>query len=229
MEYRVEKKYLVSDTELEVLASKLKIIMKNDANQDGGAYTIRSLYFDDFFDSGMKENEAGVDNRKKFRIRTYSHKAETLYLECKEKHRGYTKKRRNILSRKECICLLQYGDLMFDSRCVLNELLLARKVALMKPRVIIEYERSAFVHPLGNVRITFDRNIIATKCCEDFLVKDMTQRIPILPSKMHVLEVKYDEYLPQEISQLLEDGNLKQIAFSKYYLGRLAVNGEFVY
>lgn len=229
MEHRVEKKYLVTDLELEVLASKLQVLMKKDVNQNGDAYVIRSLYFDDYFDTGMEENESGVDERRKYRIRTYTHDAKKMYLECKEKQRGYTKKQRSVITRDECIAFMQGRTFNFDRRNVFNALILQMKTMLLKPKVIIEYERCAFVHPLGNVRITFDQNIMASKCCNQFLCERIAQRIPLLPKGQHILEVKYDEYLPETIAQLLEDGNLKQIAFSKYYIGRKAIDGEFIY
>ena len=97
----------------------------------------------------------------------------------------------------------------------------------MEPKVIISYERSAFVHPTGNVRITFDRNIMASRVCDDFFEERVSGLVPVLPVGMHVLEVKYDEILPDVIAKQLEIGNLRQTAFSKYYLGRLAVAGEF--
>ena len=50
---------------------------------------------------------------------------------------------------------------------------------------------------------------------------------PVLPAGMHVLEVKYDEFLPDVIARQLEIGKLRKTAFSKYYLGRLAIAGEF--
>jgi hypothetical protein len=97
----------------------------------------------------------------------------------------------------------------------------------MQPKIIIAYERTAFVHPIGNVRITFDRNIMASRNCASFLEPRIEELVPILPVGMHVLEVKYDEYLPDVIARQLQTGKLQQTAFSKYYLGRLAVNGEF--
>ena len=215
--------------QLNVLAAKLKTVMKPDLNQKGEAYVIRSLYFDDIWDSCMEENESGIDDRSKLRIRTYTHDAEKLYLENKEKLRGYTKKSRNVVSRQECFDIMDGKTLPFGERNVVNQLSLAMKTRHLRPKAIIEYERSAFVHPLGNVRITFDRNITASRCCEDFLCKDVKQRTAVLPAGMHILEVKYDEFLPDVIAQLIEDGNLTQTAFSKYYLGRLAVEGEFVY
>ena len=118
--------------------------------------------------------------------------------------------------------------LTLDARAPLNSLQLQMRCSRMEPKVIIAYERTAFVHPSGNVRITFDRNIAATRCWQDFLSTDMAQLTPVLPAGMHILEVKYDEFLPDHIAQALELGNLRQTAFSKYYLGRLAVNGDYI-
>lgn len=229
MEYRVEKKFLISDIELELLGNKLNTVMKPDLNQQGKAYTIRSLYFDDIWDSCMAENESGVDNRSKIRIRTYSPDSPKLYLENKEKLNGYTRKSRDIITREECLNIMLGNVLPFGTRTVANTLSLAMKSRHMRPKAIIEYERSAFVYPIGNVRITFDRNISASRCCEDFLSRQIRQKTPVLPQGMHILEVKYDEFLPDVIAQLLENGRMTQTAFSKYYLGRLACEGESVY
>lgn len=92
---------------------------------------------------------------------------------------------------------------------------------------MIEYERTAFVYPGGNVRVTFDRNIMASRACGDFFDERVSGMTPVLPEGLHVLEVKYDELLPDHIARQLEIGNLRQTAFSKYYLGRLAVRGQF--
>ncbi len=230
MDYRAEEKFLISEGQIQLFAAKLKTVMKPDMNQTGTAYTIRSLYFDDIYDSCMQENESGVDQRYKLRIRTYDASAERLYLENKEKLRGYTKKSRNIITRDECQQVMLGTSLPFDrQRTVVNKLSLDMKTAYMRPKVIIEYERTAFVHPLGNVRITFDQNITASAFCEDFLLENTRGKIAILPKGMHILEVKYDQFLPEYIAQLLEDGQLVQTAFSKYYLGRLALEGELVY
>ena len=101
------------------------------------------------------------------------------------------------------------------------------RCARMEPKVIIAYERTAYVHPSGNVRITLDRNIMASRRREEFLEDRVSGMVPVLPTGIHVLEVKYDEFLPDVISQLLETGKLRQTAFSKYYLGRLALEGCF--
>ena len=42
---------------------------------------VRSLYFDDLNDSYMQENEDGIDNRRKFRIRIYEGDTSLIHLE----------------------------------------------------------------------------------------------------------------------------------------------------
>lgn len=219
----------MSDADIVLLGTRLKAVMEQDIHQNGDAYYIRSLYFDDIWNSCMDENEAGVDNRRKFRIRTYDPVAQNMNLEIKEKLRGYTKKSKSTLTREECKDIMR-GEYLHTcgDRNALNVLAVEMKTSLMRPKVIIDYERTAFVHPLGNVRVTFDRNIAATRCWQDFLEAEMAQLTPVLPAGMHILEVKYDEFLPDSIAQVLELGNLRQTAFSKYYLGRLAVNGDLI-
>ena len=117
--------------------------------------------------------------------------------------------------------------MMLGDRAPLNALHLLMHTVHMRPKAIIEYERTAFVHPTGNVRVTFDRNIAASRILDDFLSPQVSGYVPLLPSGMHVLEVKYDELLPDFIAQALELGTLQQCAFSKYYLGRMALSGRF--
>lgn len=228
IEFRVENKYLVSDLDLAIIAKRLSVVMQQDIHQSGDCYEIRSIYFDNAWDRCMNENDAGVDCRQKYRIRTYGANGSPLNLEIKEKQSGLTKKTACCLTLNEYNGIIDGGfDLALGNKKPLNQLLLHMRCSKMQPKVIIVYERSALVHPTGNVRITFDRNIMASRKCESFFDHHIEGLIPILPTGMHVLEVKYDEYLPDVIAKQLEIGKLRQMAFSKYYLGRLAVNGEF--
>lgn len=228
VDYRVENKYLVSDADLLLLAGRLKRVMSQDIHQEGDCYEIRSLYFDDAWDRCMDENEAGVDRREKYRIRIYDPESDVIHLEIKEKNNGLTRKRSCDLSREECLGAMDAAlPLQLDGRAPLNALKMQMRCSRMSPKVIIAYERTAFVHPSGNVRITFDRNIMASSCCDEFLETRVSGMTPVLPAGMHVLEVKYDEFLPDVIAKQLEIGKLRKTAFSKYYLGRLAVQGDF--
>lgn len=202
--------------------------MQPDVHQDGDCYEIRSLYFDDCWDRCMEENESGVDERQKYRIRTYGPEGQTIHLEIKEKRSGLTKKTACDVSREACCQIMEDKlPLMLDQRKPLNQLQMQMRCTGMRPKAIIAYERTAYVHPIGNVRVTFDRNIMASPCCEDFFEGRIPGMVPVLPKGIHVLEVKYDELLPDFIARQLELGSLQKCAFSKYYLGRLAVRGEF--
>ena len=227
IEYRVEQKYLVSDLDLALIAGRLKAVMAQDSHQDGDCYEVRSIYFDDIWDNCMEENEDGVDNRKKYRIRTYDTPGAPLRLEIKEKNRGFTQKSASILDQNTYEAILSGGDVSFGGDPVMNQLLLQMRCRKLQPKIAVVYQRTAFVYPTGNVRITFDRNIMATRNLDSFMDPHMSGLMPVLPAGMHVLEVKYDELLPDVIAGQLEIGKLRQTAFSKYYLGRLAVNGEF--
>lgn len=230
MDYRVEQKYVVTDADLLVLSGRLNGMLSNDIHQEGSCYQIRSLYFDDVADNCLDENDAGVDQRFKYRIRIYDPTAETMRLEIKEKKRGLTRKYSAMISREECEKIMNNTlPLQMDSRKALNLLQLQMRCANFKPKTIISYERTAFVHPAGNVRITFDRNISASRQCEDFLETTVRNQVPVMPAGMHVLEIKYDELIPDYIANALNLGNLRQTAFSKYGLGRQALQGEFSY
>ena len=224
---RVEDKYIVSQGELLILGKRLGAVMKADAHQHGDGYMIRSVYFDGYQDPCMDENESGIDHRKKYRIRLYNHDDSLIRLEIKEKIRGLTKKTSCRLTSQETHALMQGQNLPgFDERAPLNALKTKMRLERFAPRAVISYERTAFVCPTGNVRITFDRNIMASRVCGDFLSEHVAGTVPVLPAGMHVLEVKYDGLIPDYIVQILETNKLQQTAFSKYYLGRTALAGE---
>lgn len=221
MDYRHELKFLVSDAQLQLIHYRLKLLMGQDRHQKESAYTVRSLYFDDFYNSCVEENESGIDRRRKYRIRIYDGNDETIKLEKKIKYRGMTKKVSREISRKDCLVYMsgRAPQLTADSTELEKELYAEMKTRGMHPVTLVEYERSAFVEPRGNVRVTFDRNISGSEAIERFLDKSV-MAAPLLPKGSHVLEVKYDELLPEYIAQALEIGALQRSAFSKYYYAR---------
>ena len=222
MEYRNELKYLVTSYELAEIRGRISNLIRLDSHAgEEGMYAIRSLYFDDYYDSYMLENEMGTDPREKFRIRIYNNSPSRITLELKRKERGMTQKLSCPLSREQCESLMGGQALPVDSGYppVLQKLLLLMRTRRLRPNVIVEYDRTPFVEPLGNVRITLDQNIASSGDLDRFLEPEITRR-PILPAGRHILEVKYDEFLPDPIRHNLQLKNLRQTAFSKYYLCR---------
>ena len=208
MEYRVEKKYICTNMELAILKARLQAVMSIDKNQkEIDAYQIRSIYFDNY------------DNSRK-----------TIKLEVKEKYRNLTKKKSCCINEEEFqkILLGKCQEFLYSDREVMRMFAVAILNYGYHPVNIIEYDRTAFTYPIGNVRITFDKNIAASEETNK-LFDDNLQKIPLLPVDNHILEIKHDELIPDFILQLLELGNLQQISFSKYYMGRSILNkGEIV-
>lgn len=221
MEYRNELKFIVSDLDIEKIRYRLMPVMEQDRHQGIDGYIIRSVYFDDVYDSYLKENEAGTDYRKKYRIRIYNGSYSFIRLEKKIKYHGMTRKFSQNVSKVESDLLLA-ADLE-----KLSEMVLIKKNHLLKqmyyemlqknllPKSIVEYERFAFVENKGNVRITFDRNISGSRYTGDFY-DDQIDTVPVMPVGFHILEVKYDELLPHYILQAIDMGNLRRQSYSKY-------------
>ena len=83
MKYRVEQKYIITEDKAAYLKYKLEQLMEYDSHAKEGSYRIRSLYFDDFRDSFLEQNQEGNDFRQKYRIRTYNNSKEVIHLEVK--------------------------------------------------------------------------------------------------------------------------------------------------
>ncbi|MBR6452903.1 MAG: VTC domain-containing protein, partial [Lachnospiraceae bacterium] len=91
-----------------------------------------------------------------------------------------------------------------------------------RPSCIVEYERSAYCYEPCNVRVTFDRNIRAAGDFDRFFEKDLPT-VPACEAGKHILEVKYDEFLPEFLLQILQTGSLRRTSFSKFYRAELAL------
>lgn len=228
MEYRNELKFQVSDADLMKIKYRLQPLMQYDSHQGDSGYVIRSLYFDDVYDSCMTENENGISMRDKYRIRIYNGDTGLIRLEKKSKYRQMTRKVSQILTKETCDALLSH-DMDFlseirreDTDSLLRELAIQVLRKNLAPKCIVEYDRFAFIERIGNVRITFDRNISGCRQTDCFYDQSLNV-VPIMPQGHHILEVKYDELLPQYLLSAIDLGTLRRQSFSKYYFTRTAV------
>ena len=219
--FRHELKYLITSAQVQMLSSRMRGIAPLDSHACGGSYRIRSLYFDDYDDRCFYENENGVDPREKFRIRIYNGSAQRVTLECKRKERGKTLKTACPLTLEQTKRLMEGVPLgnIAQQPPLLQKLTARMLTARMRPVVMVEYDRVPYVYRLGNVRITLDTNISSCSDVGRFLEPEIPRR-PILPLGQQLLEVKYDEFLPDHLYRSLSLNNLSQSAFSKYYLCR---------
>ena len=219
--FRNELKYICSEGELIQIHSRVQMLCDADAHVGPeGIYNIRSIYFDDLQNRYFFENENGTDPREKFRIRTYNASDSRITLECKKKERSMTHKDSCQLSKEQYQKILDGSLSASDvNSTLLEKFYLIQEQRHLQPKVIVAYERTPFVYTFGNVRITFDRNIGSSTDISAFFDPYLPVR-PILPLGKNILEVKYDELLPNFLYEAMSLGSLRQTTFSKYYLCR---------
>lgn len=224
MQYRIEQKFLCDARDYAVLKARMQELLFLDENAgDTPMYHIRSVYFDDFAQSKFYENEDGVDDRNKYRIRAYNQSDAKIQFERKSKHNGYNNKTSFSLTPQRYAEFMAEDFSFTPSAIPLeNEISLLRLTHGLAPSLIVAYDREAYTYPAGNVRITFDRNIAASAEMEQFFQPHL-DAVPVLQTGQFILEVKFDEFLPRQIEQALDIKRLQQVTFSKFYKGKLAL------
>lgn len=222
MNARHEIKIALNPLDAIVLQSRLRAVLQHDRNVDGaGQYHIRSLYFDTPRDKALREKIDGVNRREKYRLRLYNGNTDFIRLEKKSKIGSLCEKLAEPVSYQETTQLLcgNYDWMPDDTRPLLTELYSKIRGENLLPKTIVEYVREPFVFPAGNVRITLDQKIYTGILCKDFL----SPSFPAVPAGEDVilLEVKYDAFIPGFITDLLQLGNRRPAAFSKYAAARI--------
>ena len=99
-------------------------------------------------------------------------------------------------------------------RPLVYELYIKMKSQGLKPKTIVDYTREPFTFPAGNVRVTIDYNIRTGIDCNDFLNPECIT-IPAGEAPI-ILEVKWDEFIPDIIKTAVNLESRRSSAFSKY-------------
>lgn len=220
LKFRHEMKYIMRYDEKELLCSRLAGLMQQDKNAGPkGYYKVRSLYFDDAWNTAYEDKLLGVGSRQKFRIRVYSDGDNTIHLERKIKQEKYVAKQQADLTLEEAMMLLRgdYRFLLKRSDPLCGIFYHACVTGLHRPRVMVDYEREPYVFPVGDVRITFDTDIRAGVWGYD-LFDDRMPMVSALDDGWLIMEVKYTEVLPNFIRSALPTRSGVPTAVSKYVL-----------
>lgn len=221
MKYRHEWKHEISCVDLLVLRQRLSAVMKRDTHAIDGRYLIRSLYFDNASDQALREKIDGVNVREKFRIRYYNMDTSLIHLEKKSKVNGLCLKDSTVLSsaQAQAIAAGEYAWMTDSSVPLIQELYTKMMSQGLLPKTIVDYEREPFVFAPGNVRVTIDYHIRTGMNSTDFLNPNCTT-VPAGDAPM-ILEVKWDEYLPDIIRDAVQIPRCRAGAFSKYAACRI--------
>lgn len=221
MNFRHEYKQEIDYLDMPALRARLEAVMEQDAHAVDGKYEIRSMYFDNLNDKALREKLDGVNMREKFRIRYYNGDLSFIQLEKKSKINGLCSKEQQTITLEEAK-LIQAGDLeklVHTDKPLLRELALKMHMQGIRPKTIVDYTREPFVYAPGNVRVTLDYNIRTGLTGTDFLNPDC---VTVLAGDTSViLEVKWDEFLPSVIRNIVQVSGTRTTAFSKYAACRI--------
>jgi SPX domain protein involved in polyphosphate accumulation len=189
-------------------------VLDKDANSNG-SYEVTSVYFDDQHDTAYHQKQGGIFAREKFRVRFYNQDINNLRFECKIK--------RGELSCKETAVLQpgHFQDMLNKDYSFANDFIEPvwqkfnnlQRTKLMRPAAVVSFQREAYTYQAGNVRITFDSQLSASRKLDP-----LSMDYSVIPDT--ILEIKYDGFLPSVVSGLFSGITLNRLSISKYCTAR---------
>lgn len=217
--FRHELKYIITEAEKTAVIEKLRPFIQADRHAKDGQYMIRSLYFDDMWNRAYEEKMSGVAARKKYRIRIYNYEDKMIKLECKNKQGAYIYKEAASLTREETEAIIrgEYDFLQKKEGGLYQRFYYECRTNGMRPKVIVDYDREPFVMDTGEVRITFDKEVRAGMLGFDIFDRNIPTMSCMEPGTL-VMEVKFTEFLPQLVRNILPPDHSEFSAVSKYVL-----------
>lgn len=218
--FRHELKYFIIPGDATILKQRLGALLLRDENVDDKyIYKVRSLYFDDYRNSAYEEKMMGTASRKKYRIRVYNDSDKVIHLERKLKQGNFIAKQSALLTREEVEMIVhgEYQFLLKNSQRLCREFYYECTSNLMRPKVIVDYEREPYVYAPGDVRITFDMDVRAALLRQDIFDSHLPAFNVLDPGRI-ILEVKYTKLLPSLIKEMLPQRTSQVLAISKYVM-----------
>ena len=215
IQYRHELKHIINPLETEILNRRLNLLFSKDHyTLNEGYYDVHSLYFDTPDDRALKEKLNGVSQRHKFRIRYYNHDLSFIRLEKKIKHNGLCAKQTARLSVEQVQDILngEVDFLLKSENPLMIDFYSQIKGKLLQPSVIVSYQRQAYVYEISRVRLTIDHHLCTYQNKKDFL--NLKHGIPI--DNHYILEVKYNEFLPEIVKMSVQGISQKTSSYSKF-------------
>lgn len=218
---RVELKYSISHFQYISLSERLGNILLQDPNNGETGYNIRSLYFDSYSDKDFYDKLGGIENRKKIRLRIYTCDDKKAKLEIKRKYGDSQEKKTALIDREDAEELIKqnYEVLTKYDSDVVSMIYNIMKIDRLRPVVLVEYKRKAFIHPMNNIRLTLDSEIKSSETNFDLFNEDVVLS-PTSDYYQSILEVKYNEIIFKWITDVLNYYDLNRQSYSKYMMSR---------
>lgn len=210
---RYEKKYLLSDSQLEAFMQGMQPYVKPD---EYARYTICSLYYDtDSYELARASLEK-PQYKEKLRLRSYGvpRAGDPVFLELKKKFDGVVYKRRAEMSLEESSAYFHRRGQDGQGQ-IMREIGYFTDLYPVKPKAFIAYDRTAFCGiEDSELRITFDKNVRWRASALELSMGDWGA--PLLPPGKILMEIKIPGAAPLWLSRLLAELKIYPGSFSKY-------------
>lgn len=243
---RIEDKFFIPARNLSKLISGIKeSLVEGDIDTFVRYNSNQTIYLDNRDLDSFKDNLERIKPRFKVRIRRYNPNGEgwedVAYVELKIKEDdGYTDKIR-IRIPESLIAMVCKGkeiktnDALVKLNLDISKQELWRRVVAInsiiskygfKKQVVVEYNRRAFSN--SKIRITVDDSLrytdfvaIDEDLAESIKNSDRWKDVQKPINSLHnndklILEVKYEDKIPDDIKELLEECESEEVKFSKY-------------
>lgn len=221
---RHELKYRIRETKARAIAHYIQSYIAADQYSrkcPDNQYPISSLYFDSDQLHLCQETMDKKTNRFKLRIRCYDANPQSpCFVEIKRRLNSVILKGRARLSKDMVQSVLQ-GDSIPDTlykkdQDIIRQFQFYLRVLQARPIVLVRYMRQAFEDDSQNrVRVTFDRNL-SFKTVNDPVVTTNGTGWTTVPLDFVILEIKFTNYYPVWLNDLVKIFDLKQTSMSKY-------------
>ena len=203
------------------------MILDHFANLDSKKnYFVRSIYFEDEFNSNFEEKINGYRIRKKFRLRYYNKNVDNspVFLETKGRNLERTYKRRVRLDNSD-LEIIKQGKFLFNlikknpKSIPIQDFVFEFYKKKLKPKILIDYEREPYINKHGlYFRLTFDRNLSCINL-NNKLNKNILDKSIECKSGFTILEVKFERRIPLWFHRIIQSYNLRRQSISKFVLG----------
>ncbi len=229
---RSEYKYLVPNEALPALRARIAPFVSLDRHGRGfeeRGYTVRSLYLDTVSLRYYHEKMAGINVRRKLRVRAYNHHkaGDWVFLEIKRKVGRKVTKNRAPVSYEDLGPLFATGDVdryiqpdshYPDAHDDARRFFYHVYRYNLRPTHLTVYEREAFLGRFdGTLRVTFDRNLRGGSYPKLGEIYHEAGLRHVFPGHF-ILEVKYNTRFPAWLRSVLGPYGLRHRALSKYCL-----------
>ena len=212
---RVEKKYIISKNELNLLLDK---ISNHTIPDKYGECDVCNIYCDTSDFRIIRASILKPKYKEKLRLRCYGTPTSNskCFLEIKKKYKGVVYKRRVKAEYLNALNFINYSDDKIDNCQIKDEIEYFRKINQNPtPSVCVFYRRKAFYDKNdNNIRITFDTNLLFRDY--DLDLKNGIYGEEIIPEDKVIMEIKTSGAMPFWLVNILTENNIYPTSFSKY-------------